>query len=331
MLNTSQFSVPSSTIFPYNLNESLRKYGLLHVNDLAFGNTYAISKLLDLNIPKTQTLQRAAISRVRNRYRNHSFTTAYDVFQTEISCRFRTGLPGLDEMLEGGIEMGTITQLYGEPGTCKTQLCHKLCAQLSAENKAIYIDTEGKFRPERIADIASRNLAGKEILKRILVSTPFDSRQQEERILDSYFTIMKDPKIKLLIIDSITNHYLSEYPGRKFLQERMNKLNIQIHILLSIARLNNVAVIITNRPQSFFSDDQMGVRDLIPYGGNALSCTSTHILYMKRSSRNNEFTAKIVKSPIHPNSSASFAITSSDFKTSLITNLESKASNAAQI
>ena len=52
---------------------------------------------------------------------------------------------------------------FGEFRTGKTQLCHTLCVtcQMScgeggAEGKAIYIDTEGSFRPERLKAIAER-------------------------------------------------------------------------------------------------------------------------------------------------------------------------------
>ncbi len=54
-----------------------------------------------------------------------------------------------------------MTELFGEFRTGKTQLCHTLCVtcQLSAgsggaEGKAMYIDTEGSFRPERLQEIA---------------------------------------------------------------------------------------------------------------------------------------------------------------------------------
>jgi len=104
--------------------------------------------------------------------------------------------------------------------------------------------------------------------------------QQEKSIEICYSMIKGDPKVRILILDSITNHYLAEYPGRKFLHERMNKLNVQMHILLSIARTNSVAIIITNRPHSFLSDEQVGIKDLMPYGGNALSSASTYILHL---------------------------------------------------
>lgn len=57
--------------------------------------------------------------------------------------------------------MKTITEIFGDSGTGKTQLCHSLCirAQLprdqgGAEGCALYLDTDGTFRPDRIQQIA---------------------------------------------------------------------------------------------------------------------------------------------------------------------------------
>lgn len=57
----------------------------------------------------------------------------------------------------------SITEIFGEARTGKTQLCHTLAvtAQLDRSQgggggKVIYIDTEGKFRPKKIEAIAQR-------------------------------------------------------------------------------------------------------------------------------------------------------------------------------
>lgn len=74
-----------------------------------------------------------------------------------------TGATELDKLLEGGIETGSITEVFGEFRTGKTQLCHTLCVtcQMPCDNgggegKALYIDTEGSFRPQRLQAIAER-------------------------------------------------------------------------------------------------------------------------------------------------------------------------------
>jgi DNA repair protein RAD51 len=74
-----------------------------------------------------------------------------------------TGSTALDELLRGGFETGSITELFGEFRTGKTQLCHQLCVTCQlpvdkggGEGKALYIDTEGTFRPQRLVAIAER-------------------------------------------------------------------------------------------------------------------------------------------------------------------------------
>lgn len=63
-----------------------------------------------------------------------------------------TGSVDLDTLLGGGIETGSLTEIFGEFRTGKTQLCHTLCVtaqrpldQGGAEGKVIYVDTEGSI------------------------------------------------------------------------------------------------------------------------------------------------------------------------------------------
>ena len=74
-----------------------------------------------------------------------------------------TGSQKLDELIGGGVESMSITEIFGEPKSGKTQICHTLAvtAQLDRSiggggGKVIYIDTDGKFRPQKIRAIAER-------------------------------------------------------------------------------------------------------------------------------------------------------------------------------
>lgn len=74
--------------------------------------------------------------------------------------RIPTGSKNLDDLLLGGIETHAITEFYGSAGAGKSQICYTL-AVMAAQNKengkngrVIYVDTEGKFRPERLVTIA---------------------------------------------------------------------------------------------------------------------------------------------------------------------------------
>src|SRR5207245_3527566 len=44
--------------------------------------------------------------------------------------RIQTGCRGIDHLLNGGFECGSITELYGENGAGKTQLTHTSCIQV---------------------------------------------------------------------------------------------------------------------------------------------------------------------------------------------------------
>ncbi|KAF4699107.1 Structural maintenance of chromosomes protein 2 [Perkinsus olseni] len=71
--------------------------------------------------------------------------------------------PSIDALLQGGVETGSITEIFGESRSGKSQFCHALCvaAQLpvsqgGAAGRSLYIDTEGTFRPERLADMGQK-------------------------------------------------------------------------------------------------------------------------------------------------------------------------------
>jgi DNA repair protein RAD51 len=129
-------------------------------------------------------------------FESHFYTTAFKLvpmgFMTATQfnssrqdlIQISTGSKELDSLLDGGIETGSITELFGEFRTGKTQLCHQLCVtcqlpfnQGGGEGKALFIDTEGTFRPERCLAIAERyGLNGEDVLGTRLVFCRSHSR-----------------------------------------------------------------------------------------------------------------------------------------------------------
>jgi len=86
------------------------------------------------------------------------FSNAYEVYQTRMEVgRISTGSEKLDALLGGGIETKSITEFFGEFRSGKTQLAHQLSIMVQLprdkgglSGNALYIDTEGTFRPERL-------------------------------------------------------------------------------------------------------------------------------------------------------------------------------------
>lgn len=231
-----------------------------------------------------------------------------------------TGSKNLDNLLGGrGIETKAITEAFGAFGSGKTQLALSLSVRVQlpkeqggAEGKAVYIDTEGTFRPERIRQFAEGIGANPEkVLKNILVARAFNSDHQM-LLLDKVNEMIKDGEpIKLLIIDSLTAHFRAEYSGRGQLADRQQRLNRYLHNLMKIAEQHNLAVYVTNQvmsdPAQLFGDPTKAI------GGNIVGHACTYRLYFRRGKKDSRV-AKLIDSPNLPENETVFMIETNGLK-----------------
>jgi len=116
-----------------------------------------------------------------------------------------TGSKALDELLEGGLEGGAITLLFGEAGSGKTNICLQV-ASLVAQigKKVIYIDTEG-VSLERLKQIAGENY--EEVMKNILFFEPHTFDEQEKFVEKAVKLAESSLEVGVMILDSATIHY----------------------------------------------------------------------------------------------------------------------------
>lgn len=240
-----------------------------------------------------------------------SFVTATSLYSKRRE-RVSTGSKSFDDLLGGGLETKAVTEVYGEFGTGKTQLCHTLCIMVQQyaqagglAGKAIYIDTESTFRPERIVSIAkARGFDSQKALENVIVAKAYNSAHQE-LIIEEAGSIIEDNNVKLVIVDSAVAHYRAEFLGRATLSDRQQRLNKFMHILVRIAEAYEVAVLVTNQiqasPDAYFGDTAR------PTGGNVVAHTSTYRIYLKRSGKNR--IARMVDSPYHAEREILFTLT----------------------
>jgi DNA repair protein RadA len=224
-----------------------------------------------------------------------------------------TGSRELDRILGGGVETGAITELIGEFGSGKTQICFTLSvtAQLPVEEGGLNgnvcaIDTEGTFMPERIMQIAEeRGFDPNKILEGILVARAYNSEHQQI-LIGSLPEIVEKSNIKLVIVDSMIGHFRGEYIGRGNLSERQQKLGACLSKLLRVAEAFNIAIVITNQvlstPDVIYGDPNK------PTGGHVMAHACTHRLYLRRGKQNTRL-AKVIDSPSLPEERVRFALT----------------------
>jgi RecA/RadA recombinase len=145
-----------------------------------------------------------------------------------------TGSKAVDALLGGGIHTGMITDIYGESGSGKSQLCFTLCANISKyAAKTLFIDTVGTFRPERIMEIAGSQLALEKITY-VRAYTTIDQINATKKILEVQPT--------LVIVDSLTSLFSTEYAG----PERHRALMKHLHELALLATCSGCAIVVTN-------------------------------------------------------------------------------------
>lgn len=280
----------------------LRNAGLRSIRDLLVRGPVDISEATGMEMDQSVDLcNKARLLLEDLGMIDKSFVTATTLYNKR-KDRISTGSKSFDDLLGGGIETKAVTEVYGEFGTGKTQLCHTLCIMVQKPAsggglaaKAIYLDTENTFRPERLVSIAeARKVDSRIALENVIVAKAYNSAHQE-LIIEEAGPVIEDNNARLIIVDSAVAHYRAEFTGRATLSDRQQRLNKFMHILVRIAETYEVAVVITNQiqasPDAYFGDT------IRPTGGHVLAHTSTYRIYLKRSGKNR--IARMVDSPYH--------------------------------
>jgi DNA repair protein RadA len=280
----------------------LREAGFRSIKDLLVRGPVDVAEATGMEMDDSvEICNRARVALEELGVIDKSFVTATSLYSRRRD-RISTGSSSFDDLLGGGVETKAVTEVYGEFGTGKTQLCHTLCVMVQQERQAgglsagaVYIDTENTFRPERIASISTaRGLDARRTLENIIVAKAYNSAHQE-LIIDETGPVIEESNVRLVIVDSAVAHYRAEFLGRATLSERQQRLNKFMHILVRMAETYEVAVVFTNQiqaaPDTIFGDAAR------PTGGNVVAHTSTYRIYLKKSGKNR--IARMVDSPYH--------------------------------
>ncbi|XP_024528445.1 DNA repair protein RAD51 homolog isoform X2 [Selaginella moellendorffii] len=122
--------------------KKLREAGFCTVEAVAYSPKKELLKIKGISEAKVDKITEAATKLVPM-----GFTSAAQMHEQRSEIiQITSGSKELDKILEGGIETGSITEIYGEFRTGKTQLCHTLCVtcqlpldQGGGEDKALYM------------------------------------------------------------------------------------------------------------------------------------------------------------------------------------------------
>lgn len=224
-----------------------------------------------------------------------------------------TGSREIDKLLGGGIETGSLTELFGEFRTGKTQLCHTLCvtcqlplAQGGTEGMAMYIDTENTFRPERLRAVAKRyGLDPDAVLENVACARAFNTDHQQQ-LLQQAAAMLTENRYALIVVDSATALYRTDYTGRNELAARQVHLGRFLRSLSNLAAEHGVAIVVTNQVVANVDGGMFGVQQK-PIGGHIMAHASTTRLSLRKG-KGEQRVMKVYDSPCLPEGEAVFGI-----------------------
>jgi DNA repair protein RadB len=146
----------------------------------------------------------------------------------------------LDDLLGGGIEEKTITEIFGEAGTGKTNICLQAARECVNNGKKVaYIDSEG-VSLERLKQICD-GYDEEKILGNILIFSPTSQENQEKMV----YNAIKVKDVSLIIIDTLNLFYRLNLDEDK--EACMRSFTRQVGMLQKAAREKNLFVIATEQ------------------------------------------------------------------------------------
>ncbi|MEF8774280.1 MAG: DNA repair and recombination protein RadB [Halobacteriales archaeon] len=192
------------------------------------------------------------------------------------SAAVPTGCEPLDDLLGGGFDRGTVSQVYGPPAAGKTNITLSAAVEAAAEGgTAVYVDTEG-LSADRFEQVAAAR-AGDDleaVASRIVIQDALDFEEQREAVRD---VADYAGRADLVVVDSITGFYRLERAGDEMQGDALRAVGDQVTHLLSLARKHDLAVAVTN--QVFADPDSDRTR---PLGGNTLEHWTGVVLRVDR-------------------------------------------------
>lgn len=175
----------------------------------------------------------------------------------------------LDSLLGGGIESSSITEIYGEPGSGKTNFCLQASRECSLNGKKVaYVDCEG-VSLERLKQICI-DQSFEDILENILFFNPSSFEEQKKMINNA----IKINNLGLIVLDTFNMFYRLELESDEL--GAIRSLNRQIADLQIASRKNDLYVIITGQVYSVENDD------VKPFAGLGIRHMSKTIIKLQK-------------------------------------------------
>jgi len=161
-----------------------------------------------------------------------------------VTQRLSTGCIGLDKLLQGGIERGEITLIYGESATGKTTACIQATTSIATEGrKVLFIDSDNSFTEQRFHQIAGASSNSLSELIMLFFPETFEEQRMLVESLNNYIT----PQLGIVVIDSMSTLYRAAFSKAESVFDLNRDLTRQLAYLADLTRSKEIACLITSQ------------------------------------------------------------------------------------
>lgn len=174
-----------------------------------------------------------------------------------------SGVSLLDRILNGGLNTGLFTHVYGEAAAGKTTLALQFVSNAyRLEMGTIYVNSENTSPVKRLEQMANQSFGDMESLVKVLAPKGFN---EQGALIDDLELYIRE-NTKLMVIDTLTRFYRLELEDKKTNYVKHRELNRQAGVLKGLARNHDVAILVLNQVRSKLK----GVGDIEPVAKNIL-------------------------------------------------------------
>jgi len=161
-----------------------------------------------------------------------------------VSRKLSTGCTGLDKLLQGGLECGELTLLYGESATGKTTVCIQTAVSIAKRGlKILFIDSDNSFTQQRFHQIAGETSPS--LTELIMLFFP-DNFQDQRKLVESLDSIAT-PQLGMVVIDSMSTLYRDAFSKVESVFGLNRDLTRQLAYLADLTRSRDIACLITSQ------------------------------------------------------------------------------------
>ncbi len=214
--------------------------------------------------------------------------------------KVQTGISCIDNLMAGGLEKNVLTEIFGEGGSGKSNLCMQFAvSELKKGKKVIFLDTEG-LSTERLMQISSGDQS---VLDRLMLYRVTSLDDQELSIIKTDKLMEKEKEVSLVVIDSFTEYFRLEKTSET--ASRISLMQRQISLLSALALKFSVPVLITN--QIYLDVDS---KNLQPFGGYVIDHSMKAIYSVVKTPNGARKLVVVKHRSIEEGSNASFRLAS---------------------